>query len=159
MTAGAEASVEARRTWPAALMAALAIVGVVISAYLTFVKLSGGQPYCGPIVGCETVNTSPYSAIFGIPVALFGLGASVATLGAVIWWWRRADRRGLAAAYVIGLASLPFLAYLTYLELFVIHAVCVWCVGYAITIVAGWLVAWRELSRPPESDGRRGVRR
>ena len=146
-------------------MAVFAIAGVAISAYLTFVKLSGGQPYCGPIVGCETVNTSPYSSVFGIPVAVFGLGASLAVLGAVAWWWRKADRRGLAAAYVIGLASLPFVAYLTYLELFVIHAVCVWCVGYAVTVVAGWLVAWREISRPhqisgpPESVGRRAVGR
>ena len=149
MTANVEASLEARRTWPAALMAALAIGGVVIAGYLTFVKLSGGQPYCGPIVGCETVNTSPYSSILGIPVALIGLGASVAILGAVVWWWRTSDRRGLATAYVIGLVSLPVLAYLTYLELFVIHAVCAWCVGYAVTVIAGWLVAWREISRPP----------
>jgi uncharacterized membrane protein len=54
------------------------------------------------------------------------------------------------AAYVIGLASLPFLAYLTYLELFVIHAVCAWCVAYAVTVIAGWLVALREMTRRPE---------
>ena len=132
-------------------MVALAVCGIAISAYLAFVKLSGGQPYCGPIVGCETVNTSPYSVVFGVPVALFGLAASAVILGAVAWWWRTSDRRGLATAYVIGLASLPFLAYLTYLELFVIHAVCVWCVAYAITVVGGWLVAWREMSLPQET--------
>jgi uncharacterized membrane protein len=150
VTAKVEANVQ-RRVWPAVAMAGLALAGMAISAYLTIVKLSGGQPYCGPIVGCETVNTSPYSTIMGIPVAIFGLGASAAILGAIAWWWWKSDRRGLAAAYVIGLASLPFLAYLTYLELFVIHAVCVWCVGYAITIVAGWLVAWREMARPQSS--------
>ena len=146
MTASAEGGVTERRKWPAVTMAALAIAGMAISAYLTFVKLSGGQPYCGPIVGCETVNSSPYSSAFGIPVALFGLAASAVILGAVVWWWRTSDRRALATAYVIGLASLPFLVYLTYLELFVIHAVCVWCVGYAVTVVGGWLVAWREIS-------------
>ena len=57
---------------------------------------------------------------------------------------------GLATAYGVGLASLPFVAYLTYLELFVIHAVCVWCVGYAVTIVAGWLVALKEIASPPQ---------
>ena len=151
MTAKVDVSVVNSRGWPAAAMGGLAVCGIAISAYLTFVKLTGGQPYCGPIVGCETVNTSPYSSLFGVPVALFGLGASVATLAAVAWWWIKADRRGLATAYVIGLASLPFLAYLTYLELFVIHAVCVWCVGYAITVIGGWLIAWREISRPRES--------
>jgi uncharacterized membrane protein len=151
VTAKADVSAVNSRWWPAATMVALAVGGIAISAYLTFVKLSGGQPYCGPIVGCETVNTSPYSVAFGVPVALFGLAASSVLLGAVAWWWRTSDRRALAAAYVIGLASLPFLAYLTYLELFVIHAVCVWCVAYAIAVVGGWLVAWREISRPPPS--------
>jgi uncharacterized membrane protein len=131
-------------------MAAIAATGIAISAYLTFVKLSGGQPYCGPIVGCETVNTSPYSAVFGIPVALGGLVASAIVLGGVIWWWRAGDRRGLATAYFVGLASLPFLAYLTYLELYVIHAICAWCVAYAVTVVVGWLICLRELARPPD---------
>jgi len=128
-------------------MAAISIAGIAISAYLTFVKLSGGQPYCGPIVGCETVNTSPYSSVLGIPVALLGLAASATILGGVIAWYRTGSRNGLLVAYGVGLAGLPVLAYLTYLELFVIHAVCVWCVGYAITIVAGWLVATREVLR------------
>lgn len=109
--------------------------------------MSGVAPVCGPVVGCETVNSSEYSEIFGIPVALFGAAASGVTLLAGLYWWRAGDRRGLLVAYVLGLASLPFLAFLTYLELFVIHAVCVWCVGYALVTVAGWLVAARELSR------------
>jgi uncharacterized membrane protein len=155
MTAKPAAAVANRRPWVAVGMASFAVAGVAIAAYLTLVKLSGGQPYCGPIVGCETVNTSPYSAVFGIPVAVFGLGASAAILGAIGWWWRTSDRRGLAAAYVIGLVSLPFLAFLTYLEVFVIHAVCVWCVGYAITVVCGWLLAWHEISKPPLAAARR----
>ena len=147
MTASAEGVVTERRKWPAVTMAALAIAGMATSAYLTFVKLSGGQPYCGPIVGCETVNSSPYSSAFGIPVALFGLAASAVILGAVVWWWRTSDRRALATAYVIGLASLPFLAYLTYLELFVIHAICRWCVGSAVIIISIFVVALLELRR------------
>jgi uncharacterized membrane protein len=139
------------RTWPAVTMAAIAIAGVVISAYLTVVKLSGGQPYCGPIVGCETVNTSPYSSIFGIPVALIGMAASGAILAGVLSWYQNGSRNGLLLAYGLGLASLPILAYLTYLELFVIHAVCVWCVGYAVTVIVGWLVATREVLRLRQS--------
>jgi uncharacterized membrane protein len=126
-------------------MAGIASVGVVIAAYLTFVKLSGGQPYCGPIVGCETVNTSPYSSIFGIPVAMLGMAASALIVGGSVAWYRTGSRNGLLLAYGVGLASLPILAYLTYLELFVIHAVCVWCVGYALTVFLGWLVATRQV--------------
>ena len=122
-------------------MTICAVAGVAISAYLTWIKVSGGQPYCGPIVGCETVNTSPYADVLGIPVALLGLGVSTAILIGALTWWRNGSRQGLLVAYVLGLASLPILGYLTYLELFVIHAVCVWCVGYAITVVIGWAFA------------------
>ena len=53
-------------------------------------------------------------------------------LAGSLLWWRRADRRGLMLAYVVGLVSLPVLAWLTYLELAVIGAVCIWCVAYAV---------------------------
>ena len=133
-------------------MTVAAVAGIAISAYLTWVKVSGGQPYCGPIVGCETVNTSPYSEMFGIPVAVFGLAASTTILIGVLAWWRNGSRRGLLIAYVLGLVSLPFLAYLTYLELFVIHAICVWCVSYAISVLIGWVFAAWAMTQRASAD-------
>ena len=123
------------------VIAAIAAVGVAIAAYLTVTKLSGGLPVCGPSHGCEDVALSEYSSIFGIPTAAFGLVFStvVALLG--LGWWRLGDRRALVAAYGLGLFGILFVAYLTYLELFVIHAICVWCVGYGLTVVVGWVVA------------------
>ena len=123
------------------VIAAIAAVGVAIAAYLTVTKLSGGLPVCGPSHGCEDVALSPYSSIFGIPTAAFGLVFStvVAILG--FGWWRLGDRRAVVAAYGLGLFGILFVAYLTYLELFVIHAICVWCVGYGLTVVIGWVVA------------------
>ena len=56
-------------------------------------------------------------------------------------WWRRADRRALYVAYGLGLLGVVAVAYLTYVELFVIEAICIWCVMYAITIVIGWVIA------------------
>ncbi|HSS35033.1 MAG TPA: vitamin K epoxide reductase family protein [Patescibacteria group bacterium] len=123
------------------VIAAIAAVGVAIAAYLTVTKLSGGLPVCGPSHGCEDVALSVYSSIFGIPTAAFGLLFStvVALLG--LGWWRLGDRRAVIAAYGLGLFGILFVAYLTYLELFVIHAICVWCVGYGLTVVIGWVVA------------------
>ena len=123
------------------VIAAIAAVGVAIAAYLTVTKLSGGLPVCGPSHGCEDVALSQYSSIFGIPTAAFGLVFStvVALLG--LGWWRLGDRRAVVAAYGLGLFGILFVAYLTYLELFVIHAICVWCVGYGLTVVIGWVVA------------------
>ncbi len=123
------------------LAAVLAGAGLAISAYLTSVKLAGELPVCGPLKGCETVALSSYSEILGIPVALFGAGFSALVLILALAWWRLGDRRALLATYGLGLFGILFVAYLTYLELFVIHAVCVWCVGYAVTLVAGWIVA------------------
>ena len=133
------AAMTAGRSGPAAT--GLALVGLAIAAYLALTRLSGGLPVCGPLHGCETVALSSYSEIFGIPVAVFG----VALLDRPRSAWRSpgggaADRRALLGLYGLGLLGVLFVAYLTYLELFVIGAVCVWCAGYALTVVAGWII-------------------
>jgi uncharacterized membrane protein len=133
------------------LASALAFAGLLIAGYLTSVRLAGGLPVCGPLHGCETVALSPYSTIVGIPVAILGLGFSIVQLGLALAWWRRGDRRALLALYGLGLLGALFVIYLTYLELFVIDAVCVWCASYAITVLAGWLVAAVTLRRLPAS--------
>jgi uncharacterized membrane protein len=121
-------------------LTALAVIGLAIAIYLLTARLLGEAPACGPVHGCETVAASEYATIFGIPVALFGVGFSVVLIGACLAWWRLADRRALYAAYGLGLAGIIAVVYLTYLELFVIEAICVYCVTYAITIVAGWII-------------------
>ncbi len=130
-----------------AVASGLALAGLLIAGYLSFVRWTGGLPVCGPLHGCETVALSPYSEILGIPVAILGLGFSIVQLGLALAWWRRQDRRALLALYGLGLLGALFVLYLTYLELFVIDAVCVWCASYAITIVAGWLIAAVTLRR------------
>lgn len=130
-----------------AAMTLLSAVGLGIAAYLLASRILGEPPACGPVRGCETVAASEYATVFGFPVALFGVGFSAILVTACVMWWRRADRRALYAAYGLGLAGLIAVAYLTYLEVFVIGAICVWCVGYALTIVGGFAIAavaaWR----------------
>ena len=128
-----------RRSGPA--MTILALVGLAAAVYLAATKLLGEAPVCGPIRGCEDVAASPYSELFGVPVALFGVGFSIVLVGLSVVWWRTADRRALLGAYGLGLLGCFVVAGLTYLELFVIHAVCVYCVAYAVTVVAGFAVA------------------
>jgi len=123
------------------LGAAIALAGLGVAGYLTAVIVAGELPACGPLRGCETVALSEYSDLAGIPVALLGVGFSGLVLILQLIWWRVGDRRAVLGAYGLGLFGILFVAYLAYLELFVIHAVCVWCVAYALTIVAGWLVA------------------
>jgi uncharacterized membrane protein len=143
--------VNRERTVLGAVLTALAIVAVVTSGYLTWVKLAGIIPECGPVKGCETVEASPYSEIFGIPVALPGLLMSLAILITVVTWWWSGDRRFLYVPYALGILGLFVVGYLTYLELFVIHAVCIWCVAFAIAIVAGWIVTLVAMRRTAAS--------
>jgi len=126
---------------------AIAAIGLGISAYLTITKLAGGSPVCGPLQGCETVDASPYSTIAGIPTAAFGLVYSGFVLVATAWWARRGDRRFLLGAYLVGLVGVLLEAYLVYLQLAVIHAVCIWCASYGLTVLAGFLIAVVELRR------------
>jgi uncharacterized membrane protein len=134
------------------VIAGLAGIGLAIAVYLTVTKLSGGLPVCGPVKGCEDVALSEYSSILGVPTAALGaaFSALVALLG--LAWWRIGDRRALVACYGLGLFGLLFVAYLTYLELFVIHAVCAWCVAYGLTVIVGWLVAAGTMRAPRATD-------
>jgi uncharacterized membrane protein len=126
-------------------MTALALVGLAVAAYLALEKLSGGTPACGPLHGCETVSSSQYSEVLGIPVAVVGLAYSVVLAGASTAWWRSADagraRQALLVAYGLGLIGTFVIAALTYLELFVIEAVCVYCVTYGLTVIAGLVIS------------------
>jgi uncharacterized membrane protein len=132
---------------PAIAIVAIALAGVAISTYLAATELAGGLPVCGPIQGCRTVATSAYADLAGLPVAVLGVGFSgvMATLGAV--WGRTTWRPALMALYGLGLFGVLSVGFLTYLEIAVIEAICVWCVGYAVTVLGGWLVAAFALSR------------
>jgi uncharacterized membrane protein len=105
------------------------------------VKLTGGVPACGPLAGCETVQTSDYSTILGIPVSVFGLAYQLTILGLVLAWWRTGERRALMATYALGLVGVAFAAYLVYLQLFVIGAVCTWCAAFDALVIAGFVAS------------------
>ena len=138
-----------------AAMTFIAVVGLGIAAYLLASRVLGEPPACGPVKGCETVAASEYATLFGVPVALFGVVFSLILVATCTLWWRRADRRALYASYGLGLAGIIAVAYLTYLEVFVIGAICVWCVGYAVTILAGFAMAATAAWRTSDSSNAR----
>jgi uncharacterized membrane protein len=116
-----------------ALLAVLAAAGLAISAYLTWAHLSGTVPVCvGGSGGCETVQTSRYSEIMGVPVAALGLFAYATMLACAVLRGEGAAVSGLFVALV----GVLFSAYLTYLELFILRAICQWCVASAVLVVA-----------------------
>ena len=122
-------------------MTALALAGLAIAGYLLAVRLIGEAPACGPVAGCETVAASGYAMVLGLPVALYGVVFSSVLVIACLAWWRGARPSALYVAYGLGLAGTIAVAYLTYLEIVVIGAICVWCATFALTVVAGWILA------------------
>jgi uncharacterized membrane protein len=129
------------RVHPALVLAVLDLIGLGIASYLAAVELRGELPNCGPLHGCEQVALSEYSRIGGVPVAVFGVGLSLVLFSLAIVWWRTNDGRMLAAHYGLSLLGVMFEVYFTYVELFVIGAVCVWCASYGVSLVARFLVA------------------
>ena len=110
--------------------ALVALAGVAVAGYLTWVHFDETALVCVAGGGCETVQESQYAEIAGLPVALLGLGAYVVLLGLLLW--DSATARLAAAA--LALVGLLFSLYLLALQLFVIDAVCVWCLANDIII-------------------------
>src|SRR5262245_41765116 len=146
--AGRGAGIALTRGRYGAAMTGLAVVGLAIASYLLAVRIAGELPVCGPVHGCDTVAASDYATVLGLPVALYGLVWSVVVSVAAIAWWLRASGAGLYVAYGLGLVGIAAVAYLTYLEIAVIQAICIWCVSYAVTVVLGWSFAVAAVRRP-----------
>jgi uncharacterized membrane protein len=109
---------------------ALAVVGAGIAGYLTYVHYAGVDSVCAIAHGCEKVQTSEWSELAGIPVALLGLIGYAAILLALL----RDDEAGRLAAVACAWAGFAFSAYLTYREIWSIEAICIWCVASAIVL-------------------------
>jgi uncharacterized membrane protein len=110
--------------------AVVAVAGVAVAGYLTWVHFDDAVLVCVAGGGCETVQQSEYAEIVGVPVALLGLGAYVLVLGLVVW---DSPVARLGAA-MVALVGLVFSMYLLALQLFVIDAVCVWCMANDVVI-------------------------
>lgn len=134
----------AQRGWLDKLQLILIVAGLGIASYLTYVKLFGIKPYCAGVGDCEAVQTSPYAELFGIPVAIWGLLGYLALL--VFYLVKRSNWQGLGhlarqATFLATLVGVLYSAYLTYLELFVIEAICPWCVASAVVMTALFVLA------------------
>ncbi len=115
------------------ITALLALGGMADAIYLTIIHYDTGALIC-TVGNCHAVQSSSYSAIGPVPVAVLGLAMYV-TVGviSVARWWRPDTMSTLTMlSFAIVLAGLIYAAYLTYLELNVIHAICQWCVLSAL---------------------------
>jgi uncharacterized membrane protein len=129
-------------------MLALAVIGLGVATYLTYVHYAGINPACTAGASCVKVQTSEWSKLDGVPVALLGLIGYVAILGTLVLRDREETRLAAVGLTLIGFG---FSAYLTYRELFSIHAVCEWCASSAVIMTILFCCAIARYVRTPST--------
>jgi uncharacterized membrane protein len=132
---------------------ALAVLGLLVSIYMTIFKLTENPNMCLGNGGCSTVNSSRYAEINGIPVAVIGVGGYLAILLLLVLEQRIPFLTENGPMIVFGLALFGFLftLYLIYVEVALIHALCPFCVTSQITMTILFVLSVIRLVRQPSN--------
>ncbi len=121
----------------------LTLLGLAVASYVTYVHYAGIKPACTAGESCTKVQTSRYSELAGVPVALIGLIGYVAILASLL---APEGERTRFATTALTLGGFAFSVYLTYREVFSIHAICEECVSSAVIMtIMMCLSIWRFL--------------
>ena len=153
---GSAAAVARLGGWP---IPALTLLGLAAAGYLAYVEITQVQAVCGPVGECNIVQASPYAQIMGIPVAVLGLINYLAIGG--LWLLvrkpgtavTRLQQLAPAALLAITVFGVLFSIYLTALELFVIHAVCAWCLTSAVITTLMMVIVVGAVTRGDQPAG------
>lgn len=129
----------------------LALAGIGVSGYLAYKRLAGGSLACTRWAQCDVVNNSLYSTLLGIPISFLGLAGYLALLALAVVALRtagRSQRTALLLGFLGALGGFGFSVWLTYVEIYIIEALCSWCVASAVLITLLTLVGALNLRRP-----------
>ena len=130
------------------VIAVLSLVGAFVALYLTLYKMGAiGRLVCSQ-GSCETVNTSRYAIFLGGPVAAWGLATYVILFIAAVVGTRPEQERSPAISWMLVALSgwsTAFSGWLTYLELYVIRAICIWCLTSAVIMTLIFLASLADL--------------
>jgi uncharacterized membrane protein len=130
----------------------LAILGLLVSIYMTIYKLTANNAMCLGSGDCSTVNASPYSEIYGIPVALFGVFGYGVILGLLFIKKQFGNfiyQNSTLAIFGLAVTGFAFTLYLVYLEIYVIKAICPFCITSQISMTVLFFVTTIRLIRQP----------
>jgi len=145
--------------WGQTALPILAVIGLGVAAYLAYVETQAVAAVCGPVGDCNAVQTSAYAYLFGIPIGVLGVLGYIAILAAWAWGKWQGDQRAALALLAMSAFGVLFSIYLTYLEPFVIGAVCAWCLTSAVVmtllLVASVETAVPHLQSAPARRSRR----
>ena len=165
MTSISVSTWQAPSRWLSRETAVVALLGLVVAAYLAYTKLANNQLYCAGLGDCETVNASAYSQLLGVPVSLFGGASYLAVLGLSLSRAFLDDDWAFLATLgvlVLTIAGTIFSVFLTYLEFFVLSAICPWCLTSAgltlILLVLSVASVRRQLQALGNQSGRKTTR-
>jgi uncharacterized membrane protein len=128
---------------PGWIIPPLAVIGLTVAVYLSYVEVSEMNAVCGPVGNCNAVQDSPYAKLFGIlPIAVMGMGGYIAILA--VWLFQQfgpapLKRQARLVLWGLGIFSVLFSSYLTFLEPFVIGATCALCLASAVVLV---MILW-----------------
>jgi len=128
---------------PGWIIPLLAVIGLAIAVYLSYVEVSETRAVCGPVGNCNAVQSSPYAKLFGIlPIAVMGMGGYIAILA--VWLFQQfgpapLKRQARLVLWGMGIFSVLFSSYLTFLEPFVIGATCALCLASAVVVT---IILW-----------------
>ncbi len=124
----------------------LCLLGIADAGYLTYIHYAGIKVVClSGGGGCEKVQASAYSKLDGVPVSVLGLVGYVVILGSLLI----SNEMGRAAGFGVALIGFGFSLYLTYRELFTIHAICQWCVASAVLMTCLMVLTAVRFLREP----------
>ena len=129
----------------------LAMAGMGVAAYLTYSHYADQPIACAGLSGCQAVENSEYSKLVGIPVAVLGMLFCAGLLALVLARLARlplAEEWAPLAAFSMTLTGVAFAAYLTYIEVFVVEDVCIWCASFASIITVAWLITIVDVLAP-----------
>jgi len=139
--------------WSRKIMLVLTVVGLLVAIYMTIYKWTNNNSMCLGSGDCSTVNASPYSEIYGIPVALVGVGGYAAILFLLLIESRNDFVRQNGTLFVFGLSLTGFIftVYLVYVEFAVLNAVCPFCLTSQIVMTIIFILSIIRLIRQPQS--------
>jgi uncharacterized membrane protein len=137
--------------WLYRISIALSLLGLIVSIYMTVFKLTDNQSMCFGNGVCSKVNSSTYAEVYGIPVALFGVGGYGVIGALLILEDRHHFLKENGTMIVFGLALIGFLftLYLIYVELVLIHALCPFCMTSQVTMTVLFILSIIRLARQP----------
>lgn len=130
----------------------IGLIGLAAAIYTTILKIPGYEKMCIGNGGCEVVNNSPYAEIYGIPVAVIGIGGYLSILAVLILEKKGGKffkKNAIMLNFGLILIGFLFTLYLIYLELFVIKAICPFCVTSQVSMTFLFIISVIRLVQQP----------